>query len=380
MGSNNSSYIIQECKYSSLEKETAIIPIKTIKNYSCPPATNQITIYDFNKNKNDANFNIKSFFQNNNIISIKKISLDTKQYLLLSCNINKELFLIQDHNNLKQIENPLVKFLQNEKIEKFIILDNKNIVAVIRGDKLSFYIYKDEKYNKFFNNLNKYNFLINEIIKLENNRYIYTQRSAALDQGGQRLPYPAGVGKGSFSEKMIIILFNEDFTSKEKSINIEKPIDIVRNDKLFKIKDNKVIIIGKTGFVIFDLNTFEEQTYFDVGLIYCVLPFNNIDKDYYDYFALIFYDNEQFFLKIFSLVSGDFIGETQRINLAKYFPELEILKSENISVIGKNLFFDMFYDSNNDGKVILIISLFLSLEINKLTIMLDIDIKNLEFI
>ena len=314
MESNNLSCITQEFKSNSLEKETAIIPIKTIKNYSCPLATNQITIYDFNKNKNDVIFNTKSFFRNNNIISISKISLDNKKCLLLSRNINKELFLIQDDNNLKQIENPLVKFLQNEKIEKFIILDNKNIVAVIGGDKLSFYIYKDEKYNKFFNNLNKYNLLIHEIIKLENNKYIYIQ--------------------SAFSEKMItIILFNEDFTSKEKSIKIENPLDIMRNDKLFKIKDNKVIIIGKTGFVIFDLNTFEEQTYFDVGLIYCVLPFNsNIDKDYYDYFALIFYENEQFFLKIFSLVSGDFIGETQKINLTKYFPELETLKNENISL------------------------------------------------
>jgi hypothetical protein len=155
---------------------------------------------------------------------------------------------------------------------------------------------------------------------------------------------------------------------------------------------------------------------FNTGLICCALPFNNIftDKDYYDYLALIIFEKDQFYLQIFRLLTNDTIDEINKINLNEYSSEFEALIDDNefLSILkegdkinkdkevlmlpfhniylnqlnlmsnsnkDKDIYFDMVYDLNNDGKVVLIISLIRSWGNKKLTIMLNIDLKNLNF-
>lgn len=391
MENNNSSHITKiPFKFNSIEKQTTLIPIKTIQNYSCFTLTNQIIIYDLIKNGN--NLDNELVFANN-IISINKITMDNKNYLYFILGNKNELYLIEKNENLKNVEIASFKPFENEKINKIIILDNKNIVAAVDGIKLSYYEYKNEQYTKLFNNINKFN-AIYELNKFQNNSYYFL----------------------TFNENLNIemILFNEDFTSIEKEINVKRPIRTFRNNKLFKINNNRVVIIGNKEFIVFNLISFEVQTIFNTGLICCALPFNNIptEKDYYDYLALIIFEEDQFYLQIFRLLSNDTIDEINKINLNEYSSEFEALIDDNeflnifkeddkmnkdkeglmfpfhniiinklnlISNSNKDIYFDMVYDLNSDGKVVLIISLIRSWGNKKLTIMLNIDLKNLHF-
>jgi hypothetical protein len=373
-------YITQmKFKYNSSQKESLLIPIKTIKNYSCLPSSNQIIIYDFNKNKSIKILDIFS----NDIISINKVTLDNENYLFISDVKNKrELFLIENDNKLKKVKNSFKKFLKMENIDKFIILDNKDLVAVVGKYKLSFYLYKNGAYHKYFNNINKDNEIF-DLHKLEDNKYIYLSHSYKC---------------------MALNLFNADFSSKRILLETEKPIESLKSNNLFFIKNNKIIIIGKKKFIVFNLDAFEEQTFFELGIICYVLPFNNndIDKSYYDYFALIFKEEkeEEYYLKIYCLLSNDIIEETNKINLKDYSTDFKSLlhnedtsknknqKDENNTedfrsydqfILDEKIYFDMVYDINDDGKVILIIN-FSRSDKKKSTIRLNIDLENMEFI
>jgi tRNA G10 N-methylase Trm11 len=198
--------------------------------------TNQIIIYDLIKNGN--NLDNELVFANN-IISINKITMDNKNYLYFILGNKNELYLIEKNENLKNVEIASFKPFENEKINRIIILDNKNIVAVVDGNKLSYYEYKNEQYTKLFNNINKFN-AIYELNKFQNNSYYFL----------------------TFNENLNIemILFNEDFTSIEKEISVKRPIRTFRNNKLFKINNNRVVIIGNKEFIVFNLISFEVQT------------------------------------------------------------------------------------------------------------------------
>ena len=452
---NNSSHNTKiPFEVNNIDNESILISIKTIKNCICPSSTKKIIIYDSNNNENNL-YNEIVF--SDAIFSIQKITLDNKNYLYFSSGNNNDLYLIEDNKTLKKVENPSFEPFKNEKINKIIILDDKNIVAVVGGIKLSFYEYKNEQYTKFFNNINKYG-NIYELHKLQNNSYYFLARQDY--------------------NSIIMIQFNEDFTSKEKEMDIRGPTKHLKNNILFKIKHNRVVIIGFKEFIIFNLNSFEEQTIVSEGLICCALPFNNIiDKDYYDYFALIIHEKDQFYLKIFCLISDDTF-DVIKINLNEYSSKFEALiddndiksncrandikkdkdnedkknelfhsishrlsplssnpnyninnnidndldddlnnvlddlnnnlnnnldsdldkDSDNIfdknlnnfynnlffhfsnKDLDKNAYFDMVYDINNDGKVVLIISLFRSWVNEKFTIMLNVDLNNLDFI
>ena len=145
-----------------------------------------------------------------------------------------------------------------------------------------------------------------------------------------------------------------------------------------------------------------------------VLPFNSklneINKDYYKYLALIIYENKQFFLKIINLDNN--IEETEKINLAEYSSEFEALIDDNniLDIYGKNekenenikeekvekfdlffhiqrfqnvetkkVFFDMSYDIKTDENIILIINFIRSWGNKKLTIIFDIDLRQIQF-
>ena len=191
-----------------------------------------------------------------------------------------------------------------------------------------------------------------------------------------------------------------------------KPNYDIKNNIFFKINKEKVIIIGKFEFIIFDPILLEVQTMVDTGLICGVLPFNKENNDYdetYHYFSLIIWENENFYLKIYSIF--DYIKETEKINLNQFCPEFEKLIIENnISKFYKSeesikeekeedyyrkyiefedymkeneknnkeySLFDMFYDVKDNENIILIIDITTSsIENKNLQLSLEINLNN----
>ena len=190
-----------------------------------------------------------------------------------------------------------------------------------------------------------------------------------------------------------------------------------------------------------------------MGLICGVLPFNdgrikNIDDNFYNYIAVIIYENQNFYLKIFSHLNNG-IKEIDKKNLVEYSNMLEALIDDNsiLDYLNKNInnkkdqnpkktkiklhdlgfrfnivkaniisddedeeldnefeqyerlfeyryhnigkknnerinsyfHFDMTYDLKNNGNIILIINFIRSWGNKKLTILLEIDLKNLPY-
>jgi hypothetical protein len=96
----------------------------------------------------------------------------------------------------------LNKCFEKKYVRQIIVLDNKNIVANISPSLISYYKYNKSKYDKFFNNLNKY-YTIIELYKLNNNSFCFLSL------------------KNLWGESpMILVIFEENFASKEKEINI----------------------------------------------------------------------------------------------------------------------------------------------------------------
>ena len=167
---------------------------------------------------------------------------------------------------------------------------------------ISYYIYEKQNYKKFFNNINKGDYIIG-LIKLSKNRFCFLS---------------------TFNEEsFIFILFCQDFSSKEKEIKMPKPIYNIKNNIFFKINKEKVIIVGKFEFIIFDPILLEIQTIISTGLIYCSLPFNkknNYNYDQiYDFLALIIFEKNNLFLIISNFF--DNIKESEKINLNHYYPQ-----------------------------------------------------------
>ena len=290
-----------------LENDSIYIPIKTIKNYIFA------SLYDFSSNKI-----IDQIFSNNYYInSINKILMNNIIYLHVSLNrkdrfspsIYENTFFTIKDGKLKKEENSLSKCLE-EDIQKIIILDNKDVVALRNRKKISYYIYNNSNYKKLFNNLNKGDYIFG-LIKLSKNNFCYL---SANDPQNFKFTF-----------------FDENFITKEKEIKMLKPIYNIRNNNIiFKINKEKVIIIGKFEYIIFDPILLEIQTIISTGLICGVFPFNKENNDYdekYHYFALITFENDNFYLKIYSIF--DYIKETEKINLNQLSPDFEKLIFDN---------------------------------------------------
>ena len=86
-------------------------------------------------------------------------------------------------------------------------------------------------------------------------------------------------------------------------------------------------VIGKFEFIILDINSLEIQTRYKTGLICNILPFNKNNNynnnEKYTYFALIIFENNVFYLKIYKIF--DCIKEIKKINLFEYSSEFKEL-------------------------------------------------------
>ena len=375
-----------------LNGDSKYIPIKRIKSYIFPDNLSNFILYDYNTNKI---INKISSSDNYFIFSINKIMINNISYLIISSsekinksliNYNNLLFRIKD-KALKKEENSLIKCLE-EEIHKVIILDNKDVVALRNREYISYYIYNNSNYKKFFNNLNKDGYIFG-LIKLTKNNFCFLSLKSL--------------------DTFKFTLFDENFFSKEKEIKMMKPSINIKNNIFFKVNKGKIIIIGNFEFIIFDPILLEIQTIINTGLICGVLPFNKRNNDYneiYHYFALIILENKHFYIKFYSFF--DYIKETEKMDLNQLYPEFEKLIFDNNSsnvhkqeknrnekkeykniyfhIIKENkeyymesILFDMFYDVKNNGDIILIIDIIRGSGEKKLKFSLDFNINNLLF-
>jgi len=154
---------------------------------------------------------------------------------------------------------------------------------------------------------------------------------------------------------------------------------------MFKISNDKIVIIGYSQFIIIDINYFEIILNFEVGSIYFATPFNekefSDENDIYHNLALIIKENDEFYLKIFNLSCHD-IRETEKIK--PNFQIISIKKNmfnyhicDDINYISARLENtdnkSMYYDYNEKGDLVLIINYDLALIIN-------IDLNKLKYI
>lgn len=374
----NTSIINSENISTHLEKGKIYLPISTTKNYICPQKKKELILYDYKTHKN-----ILTIKADYDIISFNKIS-NNSNYFLISQKGKNFLILIKDNEkSMEVVNNSLSKCLE-EQIQKIIFLDNQNAVTITNNQLISFYIYDNFNYKRFFRNLNKGGYILG-LIKLPQNRFCFL---SLFDQ-----------------KNLLFVKFNEDFTTKEKIIRIDTPIYNIKNNIIFKINSqkDKIIIIGKFEFYIYDVNFLEIQTIYNPGLICSVLPFNKDknDTEKYKYFALIVLENEIFYLIIYYI--SDIIMESEKINLAEYCLEFQKLFNDNdISIIYEEIknkeneyeslyehknptiydqlvLFDMCYDIKNNGDIVLVIDFASSWINEKLTILLDINLNNIKF-
>lgn len=375
MNSSISSFIINSENLSDiLDNKKIYLPINTIKSYISPKAKKELILYDYNTHKN-----LLTIKSDNDIISCNKL-LNNSNYYLISLTEKILLLLIKDNGkSFEKVENSLSKCLEGN-IQKIIFLDNQNAITITNNKLISYYMYNNSNYKRFFKNLNKGGYIYG-LIKLPQNKFCFL---SVFDE-----------------ESLLFVEFNEDFTHKEKIIKIERPIDNIKNNIIFKIKSrqDKIIIIGKSEFYIYDINFLEIQTIYSPGLICGVLPFNkgkNENEEIYEYFALIIRENENFYLVIYYI--QNFIMESEKFNLSEYCPQFEqLFISNDISkvydeivnvwdysdkkqdIYDKIVLFDMHYDIKDNGDIFLVIDFISSWIKNKLTILLDINLNNLKF-
>ena len=203
-----------------------------------------------------------------------------------------------------------------------------------------------------------------------------------------------------------------------------KPIYNLKNNIFFKTNKDKVIIIGKFEFIIFDPFLLEIQTIISTGLICCALPFNKENNNYkeiYTFLALIIWEENDFFLIIYNLL--DNIKETEKINMNKYYPGYKniiahkkfckiyreeekrnqneekyeyYLKYKAILIdyqietqyadeyiemwnINNESSIDLFYDLKKNGDIILIVDFTAPWINNKLSVIIDFNLNKFKF-
>ena len=324
---------------------------------------------------------------------INKIILNNKYLFLSNSNI---LYKINDDNHKKIFNlnnNSLKSIFNNEAIRYLISLDNKNIEDNVEESKISFYNYVNSKYEKFFNNLNKYGQICG-LLKLDNNEFCFLST----------IKYN--------NSDLIISKFNEDFYSVEKILNnITCNMNDISN-LIFKISKDYIVIVGSDNFAIFNLKQFEINTLIETDKIISSLNINikNLDSDEYEYMALITRKEKNYNLQIYKFDENSIKG-VKEISLIECFVEessdldldedngekgdnkeeiqILLLNSENITDFFKNsnyydLFqnnksFDIHYDIGNNGNIILIIGInFFSLN-KRLVALFEVNLDNLEY-
>ena len=303
-----------------------------------------------------------------------------------------KLYKINDNiqNKFFNINNTFLKScFGNENIRYLIVLDNKNIVANVDSSKLGFYNFTNSKYEKFFNNINKY-YQIYGILKLDNNEFCFLS------------------SKEKNYSNLIISKFNEDFYSIEKNLKeiacSEKDI----NNLFFKISKNYIVIVGSNNFAIFNINNFEISTIIETNNIINSLNINtkNLGREEYEYMALITRKMNDYNLQIYKFDNNSIKGVNE-IKLIEYSEKEDInfqednnnnkrkeikyyllnmeditdyfLKSKFDEMGEYDISFDINYDIKNNGNTTFVIGInYFSLK-KRLVAIFEVNLDNLEY-
>ena len=328
---------------------------------------------------------------NNSDKHINKIAFD-KNYLFLS-NSNL-LYEINDnvHNKIFGRTNNLLKScFKNENIRYLIVLDNKNIVANTGENKIGFFNFVNGKYEKFFNNINKYGEIIG-LLKLDNNEFCFLSKK--------------------YDGFPIISKFDEGFYSVEKTLTSITCNENNISNLIFKISNKYIVIVGSNNFAIFNVKFFEINTIIETDEIISSLNMNwkNLNKDEYEYMALITRKNKNYNLQIYKFEDNSIKG-VDKINLIEYSSEEYfentidennnekkekkikekyillkrkditefILKSKADFFEQSGIFFDINYDIKNNGNIIFIIGINCFPLKKRLVALFEANLENMNF-
>ena len=267
----------------------------------------------------------------NIIKSFNKIKIENEFF----CLSGKDQFNILNYDKaLNDSEKSLNKCFEKKYVRQIIVLDNKNIVANISSSLIGYYNYSKSKYDKYFNNLNKY-YTIIDLCKLNNNNFCFLS------------------GSDWSNRSMILSIFDENFASKQQEIKNIKRNDKISNHILFRINNDNLVIIGESGFIILNIQNLEIVTIIETYPIYCSLKLikENPNLEIYKYLAIIIKKDNAFFLKIYKFIDNNF-EESNEFNLYEYSSQIKKFLKENLkkSVEKKeNDENDDIYNSDSDN-------------------------------
>ena len=262
--------------------------------------------FDLVKNKNEDIYIYKSF---------NKIKIENELFCISG---NGQFSILNYDKPLNDSEKSLYNCFEKNYLRQIIVLDNKNIVANISSHLISYYKYSKSKYDKYFNNINKY-YKIIDLCKLNNNCFCF-------------------LSKSEWEESPIILsMFNENFACKEIQIRNIKKNEEISNHILFRINNDNLVIIGESGFIILNISNFEIVTIIETYPIYCSLKFTkeNPNLEIYEYLAIIVKKNNTFFLQIYKFIDNNF-EVSNEFNLCEYSSQIKKFFDENFNVIKKN--------------------------------------------
>ena len=389
----NQTTIISNIKIlDSFRIDTICISPKTFTKNICLNNKHEINkIILFNENNIDDEYFMDKLNLNNSDKYINKIAFD-KNYLFLS-NSNL-LYEINDnvHNkNFGRTNNLLKSCFKNENIRYLIVLDNKNIVANAGENKICFFNFVNGKYEKFFNNINKYGEIIG-LLKLDNNEFCFLSKK--------------------YDGFPIISKFDEGFYSVEKTLTSMTCNENNISNLIFKISNKYIVIVGSNNFAIFNVKFFEINTIIETDEIISSLNMNwkNLNKDEYEYMALITRKDKNYNLQIYKFEDNSIKG-VDKINLIEYSSEEYfeniidennnekkekkikekyillkrkditefILKSKADFFEQSGIFFDINYDIKNNGNIIFIIGINCFPLKKRLVALFEANLENMNF-
>ena len=389
----NQATIISNIKIlDSFRIDTICISPKTFTKNICLNNKHEINkIILFNEDNIDDEYFMDKLNLNNSDKYINKIAFD-KNYLFLS-NSNL-LYEINDnvHNKIFGRTNNLLKScFKNENIRYLIVLDNKNIVANAGENKICFFNFVNGKYEKFFNNINKYGEIIG-LLKLDNNEFCFLSK--------EYRGFP------------IISKFDEGFYSVEKTLTSMTCNENNISNLIFKISNKYIVIVGSNNFAIFNVKFFEINTIIETDEIISSLNMNwkNLNKDEYEYMALITRKDKNYNLQIYKFEDNSIKG-VDKINLIEYSSEEYfentidennnekkekkikekyillkrkditefILKSKTDFFEQSGISFDINYDIKNNGNIIFIIGINCFPLKKRLVALFEANLENMNF-
>ena len=389
----NQTTIISNIKIlDSFRIDTICISPKTFTKNICLNNKHEINkIILFNEDNIDDEYFMDKLNLNNSDKYINKIAFD-KNYLFLS-NSNL-LYEINDnvHNKIFGRTNNLLKScFKNENIRYLIVLDNKNIVANAGENKICFFNFVNGKYEKFFNNINKYGEIIG-LLKLDNNEFCFLSK--------EYRGFP------------IISKFDEGFYSVEKTLTSMTCNENNISNLIFKISNKYIVIVGSNNFAIFNVKFFEINTIIETDEIISSLNMNwkNLNKDEYEYMALITRKDKNYNLQIYKFEDNSIKG-VDKINLIEYSSEEYfentidennnekkekkikekyillkrkditefILKSKTDFFEQSGISFDINYDIKNNGNIIFIIGINCFPLKKRLVALFEANLENMNF-